>query len=87
MYFSRILSLFSLTQWWDERESDKGQGPQQLTTLLLVNQGKLSFPSYDIVRQAKIFRSRQELILFEEACALEARMAEAFEHKVLTGQN
>lgn len=78
----RILSLFSLTNWWDERESDKGQGPQQLTTILLVNQGKMTFPSFDIIRERRIFQSREELIRFEEACALEARMAEAFENKV-----
>ena len=75
--------MFSLTNWWDERESDKGQGPQQLTTILLVNQGKMAFPNFDIVRQRKIFQNRNELLQFEEACAVEARMSEAFENKVI----
>ncbi len=54
--FLRVLSLFSLSNFWDERESgEKGQ-PQQLTTILLVNQGKMTFPNYDIRRSARLFR-------------------------------
>ena len=64
--FLRILSLYSLTNWWDERENDKGGAPQQLTTILLVNQGKMTFPLYSIIRERKIFRDRDDLINFEE---------------------
>lgn len=80
--FMRILSLFSLSNFWEERESDKGQGQaQQLTTVLLVNQGKLTYPLYDIRRERKIFRDRRDLLAFEEACGLEADMTSAFEVK------
>ncbi|TRY67681.1 hypothetical protein TCAL_02942 [Tigriopus californicus] len=78
--FLRVLSLYSLTNWWDERENEKGQ-PQQLTTLLLMNQGKMVFPPYKIIRQRKIFESRSDLLAFEEACVIEARMSEAFDKK------
>ncbi len=54
--FLRILSLFSLSNWWDERDSSSGGQPQQLTTILLVNQGKVAFPCYDIIRRTKLFR-------------------------------
>ncbi len=55
--FLRVLSLFSLSNWWDEREGNgQGQQPAQLTTILLVNQGKLTFPNYDIIRETKLFR-------------------------------
>ncbi len=61
--FMRILSLFSLSNFWDDRDGgDRSQQPQQLTTILLVNQGKVTFPCYDIVRQRKIFRDRDDLI-------------------------
>ena len=81
--FLRVLSLFSLTNWWDDRESEQQRGgqPQQLTTLLLVNQGKMTFPCTEIRREAKIFRHREDLLAFEAACAVEARMAEGFEAK------
>ena len=56
--FHRILSLYSLSNWWDERESSttSGGGPPQLTTILLQNTGRLVFPVFKISRQSKIFR-------------------------------
>lgn len=79
--FRRVLSLFSLTNWWEERENDKGGAQPQLTTILLVNQGKMTFPHYDIVRERKIFRHRRDLLDFEEAGSLESRMSDAFDKK------
>ena len=78
--FLRILSLYSLTNFWDERENDKGQ-PQQLTTALLVNQGKMTFPIYEIIRQRKIFRHRQDLMQFELCCSIESKMTESTDNK------
>lgn len=41
----------------------------------------MTFPSFDIIRKRKLFQSREELICFEDACAVEARMSDAFELK------
>lgn len=60
--FMRIIMLYGLPRYDDEE--DKGNHIQ-LTTLLMVNLGKLSFPKYDVVRQHSIFQSRDELIRFE----------------------
>ncbi len=81
--FMRILSLYSLSNWWDERESERGQqtSAPQLTTILLQNTGKITFPVYKINRQAKIFRSREDLLQFESVCALEAEFSELFHEK------
>jgi len=57
----RVFSLYSLTDWWDERESNNG-APPQLATILLANQGKLVFPAYEIRRKAKIFANRGHLL-------------------------
>ncbi len=82
--FHRVLSLYSLSNFWDDRESEKGQqssGPPQLTTLLLQNTGRLVFPSYNIIRERKIFRHREDLLHFEQVCSLESSMSEAFADK------
>jgi Fanconi-associated nuclease 1 len=79
--FHRILSLYSLSNWWEERESDKGQHIPQLTSVLLRNTGRLVFPIFSIIRQRAIFRSRDDLLHFEVVCGIEAKMAEAFSDK------
>ena len=69
----RVLSLYSLSNFWDERENERGNGqssPRQLTTILLQNTGKLTFPIYKIVRQQRIFQSRDDLLQFEASCSL-----------------
>ena len=83
--FIRILSLHSLSDWWEERESNLTSGPpQQLTTLFLKNSGHVIYPSYNIIRQRHIFKDRQDLIQFEEACSMESAVAEAADSKVST---
>ena len=79
--FLRILSLYSLSNWWDERESDKNTAAPQLTTILLQNTGRLVFPIFKITRQSKIFAKRDDLLSFEAACALESTVAEAMGEK------
>ena len=83
--FIRILSLHSLSDWWEERESNSTSAPpQQLTTLFLKNSGHVIYPSYNIIRQRHIFKDRQDLIQFEEACSMESAVAEAADSKVST---
>ena len=77
--FLRILSLYSLTDWWDERENSRGGPAPTLTTVLLKNTGRLVFPLYSIDRRTKIFPTRWHLIKFEEACTLEANFVETCE--------
>ena len=81
--FLRILSLYSLSNWWEDRESDKGQNNSapQLTTILLQNTGKLKFPVFSIIRKCRIFQSREDLLSFEHVCALETSCAELMSNK------
>ena len=79
--FLRIFSLYSLSNFWDDRESEKNTSAPQLTTVLLQNTGKIVFPVFRIIRQCKIFRNRQDLLNFEKVCALESQVAEAFINK------
>ncbi|XP_014678400.1 PREDICTED: fanconi-associated nuclease 1-like [Priapulus caudatus] len=58
----RLLLLFSLTMITLDDE-DAGMG--QLYSLLMVNMGKISYPSYAISRTAKIFPERDSLIRFQ----------------------
>jgi hypothetical protein len=44
----RVLCLWGVAQWWEERENDKP--PSSLTTLLLANQGRVLYPQYSIIR-------------------------------------
>ncbi|KAJ8002558.1 hypothetical protein DPEC_G00160150 [Dallia pectoralis] len=64
--FSRVLLLFSLTDGLEEEETAAG-GQGQLYTILLVNSGRLSFPSYTVQRMAKLFQDRDDLIRYEGA--------------------
>ncbi|KAL0968667.1 hypothetical protein UPYG_G00269950 [Umbra pygmaea] len=64
--FSRVLLLFSLTEGLEEEET-AGGGQGQLYTILLVNSGRLSFPSYTVQRAAKLFQDRDDLIRYEAA--------------------
>ena len=78
--FLRIISLYSLSDWWDERENNKGGPPATLTTILLKNTGRLVYPLYNSKRKTKIFPSRSNLLQFEEAFSLESDYAEALEN-------
>ncbi|XP_075808640.1 fanconi-associated nuclease 1 isoform X2 [Microtus pennsylvanicus] len=57
--FSRILLLFSLT---DSLEDEDAGGQGQLSTVLLVNLGRMEFPRYTVSRKTQIFRDREDLI-------------------------
>lgn len=59
--FSRILLLFSLTDSMEDEEAACG-GQGQLSTVLLVNLGRMEFPQYTISRKTQIFRDREDLI-------------------------
>ena len=77
--FLRILSLYSLSDWWDERENNRGGTAPTLTTILLKNTGRLVYPLYKITRKTKIFPTRLHLLQFEEAYSLESTFAELCE--------
>ncbi|MBN3306645.1 FAN1 nuclease, partial [Amia calva] len=64
--FSRLLLLFSLTDGVEEEEAGAG-GQGQLYTVLMVNMGRLTFPTYTVQRRARVFRDRDDLIRYEEA--------------------
>ncbi|XP_011946707.1 PREDICTED: fanconi-associated nuclease 1 isoform X3 [Cercocebus atys] len=59
--FSRILLLFSLTDSMEDEDAACG-GQGQLSTVLLVNLGRMEFPTYTINRKTQIFQDRDDLI-------------------------
>ena len=77
--FLRILSLHSLSDWWEERESQ--QGPHQLTTIFLKTTGQVIYPTYDVIRQRQIFKDRSHVLDLERVCAIETRVSDAFDAK------
>nr|XP_054307964.1 fanconi-associated nuclease 1 [Pongo pygmaeus]XP_054307965.1 fanconi-associated nuclease 1 [Pongo pygmaeus] len=64
--FSRILLLFSLTDSMEDEDAACG-GQGQLSTVLLVNLGRMEFPSYTINRKTHIFQDRDDLIRYAAA--------------------
>lgn len=64
--FSRILLLFSLADSMEDEEGACG-GQSQLSTVLLVNLGRMEFPSYTINRKTQIFQDREDLIRYAAA--------------------
>ncbi|NXP14473.1 FAN1 nuclease, partial [Thinocorus orbignyianus] len=65
--FSRILLLFSLSVE-DEEAGSAGQG--QLFTVLMVNMGRMVFPSYTVNRKTQVFQDREDLIRYATAAHL-----------------
>ncbi|KAJ8249174.1 hypothetical protein GJAV_G00231970 [Gymnothorax javanicus] len=65
--FSRVLLLFSLTDSLEEEEAGAAGGQSQLYTILLVNSGRLAFPSYTVLRRDRVFQDRDDLIRYEVA--------------------
>eukprot|EP00062_Callorhinchus_milii_P002621 gi/632939207/ref/XP_007908186.1/ PREDICTED: fanconi-associated nuclease 1 [Callorhinchus milii] len=61
---SRLLLLFSLT---DAVEEEASSGQNQMSTVLLVNMGRVTFPQYKVARKTTIFRNRDDLIRYETA--------------------
>lgn len=64
--FSRILLLFSLADSAEDEEAACG-GQGQLSTVLLVNLGRLEFPSYTVNRKTQVFQDREDLIRYTAA--------------------
>ncbi|XP_041034433.1 fanconi-associated nuclease 1 isoform X2 [Carcharodon carcharias] len=64
--FSRVLLLFNLTEWTDEEEA-AAAGQSQLSTVVIANMGHVTFPSYTVLREKKIFRHRDDLLRYVEA--------------------
>ncbi|XP_026945074.1 fanconi-associated nuclease 1 isoform X3 [Sagmatias obliquidens] len=67
--FSRVLLLFSLTHEVEEEEAACG-GQGQLSTVLLVNLGRMEFPRYTVSRKTQIFQDREDLIRYHEKLPL-----------------
>ncbi|NXU48968.1 FAN1 nuclease, partial [Turnix velox] len=74
--FSRVLLLFSLSESVEDEEAGSaGQG--QLSTILMVNMGRMVFPSYTVNRKTQIFQDREDLIRYATAAYLSNDIATA----------
>ncbi|XP_005234237.1 fanconi-associated nuclease 1 isoform X1 [Falco peregrinus] len=74
--FSRILLLFSLPESVEDEEAGSaGQG--QLSTVLMVNMGRMVFPSYTVNRKTQVFQDREDLIRYATAAHLSNDVATA----------
>ncbi|XP_064013527.1 fanconi-associated nuclease 1 isoform X1 [Pogoniulus pusillus] len=74
--FSRILLLFSLSESMEDEEAGSaGQG--QLSTVLMVNMGRMVFPSYTVNRKTQVFQDRDDLIRYATAAYLSNDVATA----------
>ncbi|NXL61806.1 FAN1 nuclease, partial [Chordeiles acutipennis] len=74
--FSRILLLFSLSESMEDEEGGSaGQG--QLSTVLMVNMGRMIFPSYTVNRKTQVFQDRDDLIRYATAAHLSNDIATA----------
>ncbi|XP_054693385.1 fanconi-associated nuclease 1 [Grus americana] len=74
--FSRILLLFSLSESMEDEEAGSaGQG--QLSTVLMVNMGRMIFPSYTVNRKKQVFQDREDLIRYATAAHLSNDIATA----------
>ncbi|XP_010570030.1 PREDICTED: fanconi-associated nuclease 1 isoform X1 [Haliaeetus leucocephalus] len=74
--FSRILLLFSLSESMEDEEAGSaGQG--QLSTVLMVNMGRMVFPRYTVNRKTQVFQDREDLIRYATAAHLSNDIATA----------
>ncbi|XP_071611064.1 fanconi-associated nuclease 1 isoform X1 [Heliangelus exortis] len=74
--FSRILLLFSLPDSMEDEEAGSaGQG--QLFTVLMVNMGRMVFPSYTVNRKTQVFQDREDLIRYATAAHMSNDIATA----------
>ncbi|XP_075713990.1 fanconi-associated nuclease 1 [Rhinoderma darwinii] len=64
--FSRVLLLFSLTESMEVEEAASG-GQTLLSTVLMVNMGRMTFPQYTVQRSTRIFQDRDDLIRYESS--------------------
>lgn len=74
--FSRILLLFSLSESIEDEEAGSA-GQSQLSTVLMVNMGRMVFPSYTVNRKTQIFQDREDLIRYATAAHLSNDIATA----------
>ncbi|NXS52777.1 FAN1 nuclease, partial [Brachypteracias leptosomus] len=74
--FSRILLLFSLSESMEDEEAGSA-GHGQLSTLLMVNMGRMVFPSYTVNRKTQVFQDREDLIRYATAAHLSNDIATA----------
>ncbi|NXK50190.1 FAN1 nuclease, partial [Chauna torquata] len=74
--FSRILLLFSLSESMEDEEAGSA-GQSQLSTVLMVNMGRMVFPSYTVNRKTQIFQDREDLIRYATAAHLSNDIATA----------
>ncbi|NXT50491.1 FAN1 nuclease, partial [Pluvianellus socialis] len=74
--FSRILLLFSLSESMEDEEAGSA-GQSQLFTVLMVNMGRMVFPSYAVNRKTRVFQDREDLIRYATAAHLSNDVAAA----------
>ncbi|XP_061856483.1 fanconi-associated nuclease 1 isoform X1 [Colius striatus] len=74
--FSRILLLFSLSESIEDEEAGSA-GHGQLSTVLMVNMGRMAFPSYTVNRKTQVFQDREDLIRYATAAHLSNDIASA----------
>ncbi|NXC39776.1 FAN1 nuclease, partial [Penelope pileata] len=74
--FSRILLLFSLSESIEDEEAGSA-GQSQLCTVLMVNMGRMVFPSYTVNRKTQVFQDREDLIRYATAAHLSNDIATA----------
>ncbi|CAI5793206.1 fanconi-associated nuclease 1 isoform X1 [Podarcis lilfordi] len=77
--FSRVLLLFSLTDPVEDEEAGSG-GQGQLSTVLMVNMGRMIFPSYTVNRKTQIFQDRDDFIRYASAAYLSNDISVAVTH-------
>ncbi|XP_066491592.1 fanconi-associated nuclease 1 [Tiliqua scincoides] len=64
--FARVLLLFSLTDPVEDEEAGSG-GQGQLSTMLMVNMGRVVFPTYKVNRKTPIFLDRDDFVRYANA--------------------
>ncbi|KAL5005412.1 hypothetical protein ScPMuIL_018868 [Solemya velum] len=71
--FIRLLMLYSLVNMTTDEDSGSG-GQNQLFQMLLVNQGKVVYPSYTTNKKTRIFQNRDSVIELEKALQYETTL-------------
>lgn len=59
--FARVLLLFSLTDPVEDEQAGSG-GQGQLSTVLMVNMGRVVYPTYKVNRKTPIFLDRDDFV-------------------------
>jgi len=75
--FLRAILLFDMCGFWMDVLQDSANtqgGSNELFKILLVNTGKLVYPSYVVDRRALVFRDRQDLIDWQNAVVVEKEL-------------